>query len=192
MKELTNIRCFSGQQLRFEHKSTVLNCSMTFSVYLPPKADTDKVPVLYWLSGLTCTDENFVQKAAAQRYASELGIALVAPDTSPRGDSVADDESAAWDFGLGAGFYINATESPWKKHYQMYDYVVSELPSLLTSLPVDTSRASISGHSMGGSWCINYSNEKYRFISFCISLFSYLFSFKLSLGRESSEPLLRY
>jgi S-formylglutathione hydrolase len=124
---------------------------MTFSIYLPPQAAQGPVPVLYWLSGLTCTDENFVQKAGAQQHAAEHGIAIVCPDTSPRGEDVADDPEGAYDMGLGAGFYVNATEQPWAKHYQMYSYIVEELPALINSqFPVDGARASISGHSMGG------------------------------------------
>jgi S-formylglutathione hydrolase len=137
--------------VRYSHASEVLGCEMNFSIYLPPQAEQGKVPVLYWLSGLTCTDENFVTKAGAQRYAAEHGIAIVAPDTSPRGEGVPDDPEAAWDFGLGAGFYVNATQSPWSQHYRMYDYVVTELPALLKAqFPVDEARMAISGHSMGG------------------------------------------
>ena len=128
---------------------------MRFSIYLPQyqnqeieKAADQKFPVLYWLSGLTCTDENFMQKAGAQRLASELGIAIVAPDTSPRGENIADDE--AYDLGKGAGFYLNATQAPWAKHYQMYDYIVHELPKIIEdNFPVSAQRA-IAGHSMGG------------------------------------------
>ena len=142
--------CFGGKQIRFKHQSAVLHCEMQFSVYLPPQAETQAVPALYWLSGLTCTDENFSSKAGAQRVAAELGIALIMPDTSPRGDGVPDDENGAYDFGLGAGFYVNATREPFAKHYQMYDYIVSELPQLLEAeLPLSDKR-SISGHSMGG------------------------------------------
>jgi S-formylglutathione hydrolase len=142
---------FGGQQLRYKHQSTTLNCEMTFSVYLPPQANKGSVPVLYWLSGLTCTDENFVQKAGAQRYAAEHGIAIVCPDTSPRGEGIADDPEGAYDMGLGAGFYVNATQQPWAEHYQMYSYVVVELPAIInTEFPIDGQRASISGHSMGG------------------------------------------
>ncbi|GAB2929028.1 S-formylglutathione hydrolase [Rheinheimera gaetbuli] len=142
--------CFGGKQIRFTHASTVLSCNMQFSVFLPPQAETQAVPALYWLSGLTCTDENFSAKAGAQRIAAELGIALVMPDTSPRGDGVPDDEDGAYDFGLGAGFYVNATREPFAKHYRMYDYIVSELPQLLEAeLPLSDKRA-ISGHSMGG------------------------------------------
>ena len=142
---------FGGQQLRYKHQSATLNCEMTFSIYLPPQANDNPVPVLYWLSGLTCTDENFVQKAGAQQYAAEHGIAIVCPDTSPRGEGIADDPEGAYDMGLGAGFYVNATQQPWAEHYQMYSYVVDELPALIAAeFPVDGQRASISGHSMGG------------------------------------------
>lgn len=151
MEQIGANRCFGGQQLRFSHASSVLSCDMTFSIFLPPQAEQGKVPVLYWLSGLTCTDENFVTKAGAQRYAAEHGIAVVTPDTSPRGEGVADDTEGAYDFGLGAGFYVNATQEPWSRHYRMYDYIVTELPALIEQeFPVDPSRVAISGHSMGG------------------------------------------
>ena len=141
-------KCFGGRQVRYKHNSAVLNCDMQFSVFLPPQAAEHKVPALYWLSGLTCSDENFSVKAGAQRVAAELGIALIIPDTSPRGDGVADDP--AYDLGQGAGFYVNATQAPWAQHYQMYDYILTELPTLLEAqLPLSDQRA-ISGHSMGG------------------------------------------
>ena len=142
-------RSFQGWQKRYRHFSSTLNCAMQFAIYLPPSAQAgERVPVIYWLSGLTCTEENFIQKAGAQRIAAELGVAIVAPDTSPRGDDVADDPS--YDLGKGAGFYLNATQAPWDKHYRMYDYVVDELPRLIESLfPVNDLR-SIAGHSMGG------------------------------------------
>lgn len=144
-------RCFDGWLKQYTHASSTLNCRMRFSIFLPPQVNEGKkVPVLYWLSGLTCSDENFMQKAGAQRIAAELGIAIVAPDTSPRGDRVADDPEEAYDLGKGAGFYVNSTEEPWKEHYQMYDYVTQELPALIESMfPVSQLR-SISGHSMGG------------------------------------------
>jgi len=151
MEKIDEHKAFGGWQRRYTHTSKVCNCEMTFAVYLPPLADTRRVPVVYWLSGLTCTDENFVNKAGAQRVAAELGVAIVAPDTSPRGDDVADEDS--YDMGKGAGFYVNATEEPWAKHYQMYDYVVTELPALLADefgTTLDLSREAISGHSMGG------------------------------------------
>lgn len=145
MELLEEHRCFEGRQQRWRHDSTVLNCSMTFSIFLPP---TEKPPVLFWLSGLTCNDENFTTKAGAQRIAAELGIALVMPDTSPRGDEVADD--AAYDLGKGAGFYLNATEQPWANHYRMYDYIRDELPALIQAEFAVNDRCAISGHSMGG------------------------------------------
>ena len=142
-------KSFGGWNKQYSHHSKVLDCVMRFAIYLPPQASSgEKVPVLYWLSGLTCTDENFMQKAGVQRIAAELGIAIVAPDTSPRGDEVADD--GGYDLGQGAGFYVNATQTPWNRHYQMYDYVVNELPKLIEStFPVSEKRA-IAGHSMGG------------------------------------------
>jgi S-formylglutathione hydrolase len=151
LEEIGSNLSFGGQQLRYRHHSNILNCDMTFSIYLPPQAKQAPVPVLYWLSGLTCSDENFVTKAGAQQHAAEYGLAIVCPDTSPRGEGVPDDEESAYDFGLGAGFYINATEQPWATHYQMYDYVVEELPVLINAeFPVDGSKVAISGHSMGG------------------------------------------
>ncbi len=146
--QLSEHKLFAGRQIKYQHHSDSVKGLMQFSVYLPPAAEKQKVPVLYWLSGLTCTDENFSVKAGAQRVAAELGIALVIPDTSPRGDQVADD--AAYDLGQGAGFYVNATQEPWATHYQMYDYISRELPSLVEAhLPVTAAKA-ISGHSMGG------------------------------------------
>src|SRR5690554_3748848 len=144
-------RCFGGRQLRLKHRSDALGgCEMHCSLYLPPQAEAGPVPVLYWLSGLTCSDENFVQKAGAQRYVAEHGVALVAPDTSPRGEQVPDDPEGAWDFGLGAGFYVDAVNEPWARHYRMYSYIAQELPALVErQLPV-TSARSIMGHSMGG------------------------------------------
>lgn len=150
IEQTSENKIFGGRQLQFKHSSSTLNCEMVFSVFLPPQAQTEKVPALFWLSGLTCTDQNFVTKAGAQRAAAEHGIAIICPDTSPRGDDVPDDPEQAWDFGLGAGFYVNATQQPWSQHYQMYDYVVNELPSLLSELPIDIAKLSISGHSMGG------------------------------------------
>ncbi len=151
VEKLSANQSFGGQQLRCKHQSDVLNCEMTFSIYLPPQAEQGSVPVLYWLSGLTCTDENFVQKAGAQQYAADYGVAIVCPDTSPRGDDVADDSEGAYDMGLGAGFYVDATQQPWAQHYQMYSYVVDELPALIhAEFPIDKRRQAISGHSMGG------------------------------------------
>ncbi|ELE9743638.1 S-formylglutathione hydrolase [Enterobacter kobei] len=145
MELLEEHRCFEGRQQRWRHDSTTLNCTMTFSIFLPP---AENPPVLFWLSGLTCNDENFTTKAGAQRIAAELGIALVMPDTSPRGDDVADD--AGYDLGKGAGFYLNATGQPWASHYRMYDYIRDELPALIQAEFAVNDRCAISGHSMGG------------------------------------------
>lgn len=149
---IENISCsksFGGWHKQYTHRSEVNRCTMRFAIYLPPQcSDSTKVPVVYWLSGLTCTDENFMQKAGAHRIAAELGVAIVAPDTSPRGEDVANDEG--YDLGQGAGFYVNATEKPWADHFHMYDYVVKELPAIIEeNFPVTGQRA-IAGHSMGG------------------------------------------
>ncbi len=150
MNQIESIKDFGGHLNRYQHESQTCHCHMTFSVYLPPAAAERKVPAVYWLSGLTCTDDNVRSKAGAQRYAAELGIALIMPDTSPRGDDVADDADR-YDLGKGAGFYVNATEEPWLPHYQMYDYVTKELPALVeANLPLIAGLKSITGHSMGG------------------------------------------
>ena len=142
-------KSFGGWLKRYKHRSTVLNCEMIFAIYLPPAAEEHPVPLLWWLSGLTCTDENFMQKAGAQRTAAELGLAIVCPDTSPRGSDLPG-EHDSYDFGSGAGFYVNATQAPWNQHYRMYDYVTSELPALVSAhFPLNGKQA-ISGHSMGG------------------------------------------
>ncbi len=148
MERIEHHACFGGFQDVYQHESQVLGCRMRFAVYLPPQAERSELPVLYWLSGLTCTEQNFITKAGAQRYAAEHGVILVAPDTSPRGDDVADAEG--YDLGKGAGFYVNATEQPWARHFRMHDYVALELPALVQArLPTNGLR-SISGHSMGG------------------------------------------
>jgi len=150
MEPIESVKEFGGYLNRYQHDSRSCNCSMTFSVYLPPAAETEKVPAVYWLSGLTCSDDNFRVKAGAQRYASELGLALIIPDTSPRGENVPD-AAQRYDLGQGAGFYVNATRQPWSKHYQMYDYVTRELPALIeANFSVVPGLKSVSGHSMGG------------------------------------------
>ena len=142
-------RAFGGWQKRFKHHADTLSCDMHFSVFEPDGIDDlATVPVLYWLSGLTCNDQNFVTKAGAQRVAAELKMLIVAPDTSPRGDDVPNDD--AYDLGQGAGFYLNATQAPWSTHYHMYDYIVDELPATLKHLYRTRSKAAIAGHSMGG------------------------------------------
>ncbi|WP_024888981.1 S-formylglutathione hydrolase [Luteimonas huabeiensis] len=148
MQRTEHHACFGGWQDVYEHASDTLGCTMRFAVYLPPQAGREPLPVLYWLSGLTCTEQNFITKAGAQRYAAEHGVVLVAPDTSPRGEGVPDADG--YDLGQGAGFYVDATQAPWASHYRMYDYVVRELPALVeANFPVSQARA-ISGHSMGG------------------------------------------
>ncbi|XP_077252665.1 S-formylglutathione hydrolase [Tasmannia lanceolata] len=149
--EISSYKMFGGYNKRYKHFSPTLGCSMTFHIYFPPALPSPKkFSVLYWLSGLSCSDENFIIKSGAQRVASSEGIALVTPDTSPRGLNV-EGEADSWDFGVGAGFYLNATQEKWK-NWRMYDYVVKELPKVLSEnfQQLDTSSASIFGHSMGG------------------------------------------
>ena len=148
IEKISSNKIHGGWQHNCQHSSTVVSCPMNFSVYLPPQAEHKKVPAVIWLSGLTCTAENFVTKAGAQRIAAELGLAIVAPDTSPRGDGIADDE--AYDMGQGAGFYLNATQAPWSSHFKMYDYVNEELIEAVMSNFSLNGEFSISGHSMGG------------------------------------------
>ena len=148
MERIERHACFGGWQEVWQHASATLGCTVNFAVYLPPAAAEKRCPVLYWLSGLTCNEQNFITKANAQRYAAEHGVIIVAPDTSPRGEDVANDE--AYDLGQGAGFYVNATQEPWAKHYRMYDYVLSELPQLVEQHFPATQARAISGHSMGG------------------------------------------
>ncbi|MDX2099239.1 MAG: S-formylglutathione hydrolase [Leptolyngbyaceae cyanobacterium bins.59] len=147
---LTESRCFDGTLGFYRHFSATCNGEMRFSVYLPPQARSHPVPVLYFLSGLTCTEENFMAKAGAQRIAAETGLILVAPDTSPRNTGIPGEDDA-WDFGTGAGFYVDATQEPWSRHYQMYSYVTEELPALIAAhFPIQADRQGICGHSMGG------------------------------------------
>lgn len=149
MKTLSENRAFGGVQGVYSHASATCRCDMTFGLFLPAEAEREPVPVLWYLSGLTCTHENAMVKAGAQKWAAEAGVALVFPDTSPRGEGVAND--AAYDMGQGAGFYVNATEAPWAPHFRMWDYVTDELPRLLfNAFPVAEDRQSITGHSMGG------------------------------------------
>ncbi|RED49150.1 S-formylglutathione hydrolase [Aestuariispira insulae] len=149
IETLSEQKCFGGIQGVYRHQSSSTGTDMEFAVFQPAEAAKKPLPVLVFLSGLTCTWENFTTKAGAQRYAAEHGVIVVAPDTSPRGEGVADDQ--AYDLGKGAGFYLNATEDPWAKHYRMEDYVVKELPAVLANnFPVDLDRMGITGHSMGG------------------------------------------
>ena len=158
-------KLFEGHQIRAEHDSSALACRMRFSVYLPPKASEDsRVPALLWLSGLTCSDENFSTKAGAQRIAAQLGIALIIPDTSPRGEDVPND--AAYDLGQGAGFYVNATQEPWKRNFRMFDYITRELLALVRANFPISEKLSISGHSMGGHGALMIAaREPQQFVS---------------------------
>ncbi len=155
LEVVSQSRCFGGTQFVYRHASLETGTPMRVAVYVPPQAEHGKVPVVWFMSGLTCTEENFTVKAGAQRVAAELGLILVAPDTSPRGEGVPDDPEGAYDFGLGAGFYVDATEAPWSRNYRMRSYIERELPALLAEhLPTDMGRQGITGHSMGGHGAI--------------------------------------
>ena len=149
IKTISENKCFNGIQKILSHDSDVLNCNMQFSLFLPPKAEQEPCAIVFWLSGLTCSEENFTVKAGAQKYAAEQNLIVVGPDTSPRGNNVPDDE--AYDFGQGAGFYLNATKEPWAENFHMYDYITDELPSLVfENFPARKDSQGIMGHSMGG------------------------------------------
>ena len=169
IERIKNDKVFAGNVEIYRHSSQVNHCDMQFSVFRPKQEQHSSVPLLTWLSGLTCTEDTFMFKAGALKMASDLGIMILAPDTSPRGDNVPDDENGAYDFGLGAGFYVNATKSPWQTHYNMYDYVTKELPSIITSnFNVDKNRFGIFGHSMGGHGALTIglrNPDTYRSIS---------------------------
>ncbi|MCY7286132.1 MAG: S-formylglutathione hydrolase [Cyanobacteria bacterium CAN_BIN43] len=160
--------CFGGLVQFYSHFSEVCDSEMKFSVYIPPQAQSESVPVLYFLSGLTCTEENFMTKAGAQQFAAKYGVMLVAPDTSPRNTRTAGEEED-WDLGTGAGFYVDATEMPWRSHYNMYSYVVRELPELIAeNFAVKGDRQGIFGHSMGGHGalvCALRNSDRYRSVS---------------------------
>lgn len=149
LKELEKHFSFNGEQYKYSHYSEVLKCDMTFSIYLPSNKEKKEIPLIWWLSGLTCTDDNFTQKSGFQRLAEKYQVAVIMPDTSPRGENVADDE--AWDLGQGAGFYLDATREPWAKNYKMYTYITEELTNIASTLvPNFSGEESIMGHSMGG------------------------------------------
>ena len=168
MEKISQSKNHHGTQFVYRHDADTLRCSMNFGIYLPDNISAP-APALFWLSGLTCTENNFITKAGAQRVASELGMILVAPDTSPRGEGVPDDPDGAYDFGLGAGFYVNAIQPLWQQHYQMRDYVEQELHQLvMESFPVDQKRLGIFGHSMGGHGALTMalrSPDKFRSVS---------------------------
>merc|ERR1712000_205757 len=163
LNEIRSTKCFNGFVKKFSHQSVCCSCEMKLSVFLPKEAtEENKVPAIFWLSGLTCNEDNFIQKAGAQRVASELGVALICSDTSPRGCNI-EGEDESWDFGTGAGFYVDATEEKWKENYNMYSYVSDELPAIVaTELPIDSSRFSIFGHSMGGHGALVIGLRNYR------------------------------
>lgn len=155
IETLSETSCFGGEIGFYRHASSTNNCDMQFSVFVPPQAASGNVPVLTFLSGLTCTEENFMAKSGAQRVAAKLGLMLISPDTSPRGEGVPDDPDDDYDFGLGAGFYVNSTQTPWSQHYQMYDYVTQELQQVIfDNFPGDPERHGLTGHSMGGHGAI--------------------------------------
>lgn len=167
LETLSESRAFAGRQITFRHASAATGTDMRFAVFLPPQAEAGPVPVLWFLSGLTCTEDNFTQKAGAQRVAADLGLALVVPDTSPRGEGVPD--VPEYDFGQGAGFYLDATEAPWSRHFHMRSYIEDELPALVFAhLPLDPARQGISGHSMGGHGALTVAlrrPERFRSVS---------------------------
>jgi len=151
IETVSETNCFGGRIGFYKHRSATNRCDMRFAVFVPPQAAGGRVPVVTFLSGLTCTEENFMVKSGAQRVAAQLGLMLVSPDTSPRGEGVPDDPDGAYDFGLGAGFYLNATRAPWSRHYHMYDYVVGELQQVVfENFPGERERHGLTGHSMGG------------------------------------------
>ncbi|MFC0216952.1 S-formylglutathione hydrolase [Pseudochelatococcus lubricantis] len=166
---VSQARCFGGTQYVYRHQSEATGTAMRFAAFVPPAAETEPAPVVWFLSGLTCTEENFTVKAGAQRVAAQLGLVLIAPDTSPRGEGVPDDPDGAYDFGLGAGFYVDATQEPWRAHYRMASYVGEELPAAIAGLlPVDVSRQGITGHSMGGHGALTLALKnpgRYRSVS---------------------------
>lgn len=166
MEKIESHASFGGSQEVWQHTSSTLGCDMRFAVYVPEQAKTAPCPVLYWLSGLTCTEQNFITKAGAQMWAAKHGIIVVAPDTSPRGEGVANDD--AYDLGQGAGFYINATQEPWSRHYKMFDYITQELPEIVAKHFAVNGKQSISGHSMGGHGaiiCALKTNGMYQSVS---------------------------
>jgi len=150
LKEESSNKCCGGMQKVFSHNSAELGCSMKFAVFVPPQLENGPVPVIYWLSGLTCTEQNFVTKAGAQSHAAKHGFLIVAPDTSPRGLNIPGEDNS-WDFGTGAGFYVDATKEPWKQNYRMYSYITKELPAVIAAnFKVNPEKTGIMGHSMGG------------------------------------------
>jgi S-formylglutathione hydrolase len=169
MEVVSEAKAHGGRQLVAKHASASTGTGMTFSIYLPPQAESGPVPLVWYLSGLTCTHANVTDKGEYRAACAELGLAFIAPDTSPRGEGVPDDPEGAWDFGLGAGFYVDATQEPWARHYRMWSYVTEELPALVAAeFPVDMDRQAITGHSMGGHGALTAAlrhPERFRSVS---------------------------
>jgi S-formylglutathione hydrolase len=190
LTRVSHQRSFGGWQDVYSHPSTVLNCTMNFGVYLPPQAAIQPCPVLYWLSGLTCTEQNFITKAGAQQYAAHYGVIVVAPDTSPRGCNLPGEDDS-WDLGTGAGFYVNATQAPWAQHYRMYDYIVTELPgAIAANFPMDPARQGIMGHSMGGYGALMIALRNPGTFPKSVSLCPHCCPQPSALGRKSFHRLL--
>ena len=186
---LSTATTFGGTVQYCRHQATTTKCPMRFSVFTPPQAAHGKVPLLWWLSGLTCTEDNFTVKAGAYRKAAELGLMIIAPDTSPRGDGVPNDD--AYDFGQGAGFYVDATQAPWAEHFQMYSYITDELPKLIFgNFPADASRQGIFGHSMGGHGALTLA-LRHRDIFKSVSAFAPIAApIKCAWGRQAFSRYL--
>jgi S-formylglutathione hydrolase len=184
--------CFGGTQCTYQHQSSETGTPMRFAAFVPPQADKQPVPVVWYLSGLTCTEENFTVKAGAQRVAAELGLLLVAPDTSPRGDTIPRDPAGSYDLGLGAGFYVDATQEPWSRNYRMASYIERELPALIRSeLPADISRQSIRA-TPGRTWRPDNRPARPRSLLLSFGLLADLLADKLPVGRESAKRISRH
>ena len=193
MKSFSSVKSFGGEQAVYAHESEACGCEMRFAVFTPPEDKHGKgpFPALFWLSGLTCTEENFITKAGAQRVAAELGLVIIAPDTSPRGEGVPDDPEGAYDLGLGAGFYLDATQAPWAKHYRMYSYIARELPALIEKeFPVDPARAGIFGHSMGGHGALTLHLKHPDFFKSCSAFSPIVAPSQVPWGRKAFSNYL--
>lgn len=190
IEKLAEHACFGGRQGFYRHASTACEGPMRFGVFVPPQAASRRVPVVFYLAGLTCTEETFAIKAGAQRYAAELGLMLVMPDTSPREPALPGDRDD-WDFGQGASFYVDATEEPWRRHYRMATYIAAELPSLIdASFPADPSRRGIFGHSMGGHGAIVAALRNPQVFASCSALAPVASASRCPWGRKAYAAYL--
>ena len=190
IETLSETNCFGGRIGFYRHASAANNCDMRFSVFVPPQAAHGKVPVVTFLSGLTCTEENFMVKSGAQRVAAQLGLMLVSPDTSPRGEGVPDDPDDDYDFGLAAGFYLNATQKPWSEHYRMYDYITQELQQVVfDNFPGDADRHGLTGHSMGGHGALTIGLRNPEMFRSLVCIRAYLHDVAQPLGSEGAGVL---